>query len=175
MTFDDEPTADERAAFEAMTQLERARLVPCCSEVERRGVENGGPGCTCWTPVYAEPQRPPVPGIPVARRAPCRTCACHVAAGQLSDGSELPAGLEEAYAWLVARAARGEAFYCHEGARVPIRWEHPTEPPRAPADHYVDDAGHSDWPPPMVDGVPYRADGRPAELCFAWDRLRRAT
>ena len=38
MTFDDEPTADERAAFEAMTQLERARLVPCCSEVERRGV-----------------------------------------------------------------------------------------------------------------------------------------
>ena len=66
--------------------------------------------------------------------------------------------------WLDRIAATGERFWCHDGLRRPAYWRHPSGVtiPGDPADYQ----------PPIIDGVPYRANGRPGDLCAGWTARR---
>lgn len=44
--------------------------------------------------------------------------------------------------------------------RRPVRWEHP--------DGRTIDGSPDDWQPAIINGLPYRADGRPGLLCAGW-------
>jgi hypothetical protein len=117
---------------------------------------DGPSGCTCWVPVHNAPQANPCPptrpeDIGVQRRM-CGDCAFRKGSPERRE-----AFLEEE---LMDLAARGEAFYCHEDMRRPIRWEHP--------DGRIVDGSTDDWQPPIVAGLPYRLDGRPGLLCAGW-------
>lgn len=56
--------------------------------------------------------------------------------------------------------ATGEPFACHQGMRRPVKWVHPSG---------AEVLGHpAGYAPPIVDGVPYKADGTPGDLCGGW-------
>jgi hypothetical protein len=118
-------------------------------------VEGGPADCTCWTPVYDVEQAPPKAFNAEqleARPERCADCAFRPGSPELAD----PYMREE----LLALPARGEPFWCHDGMRRPVWWEHPTRG-RVPG-------GPDDWRPPQRGRVPFRADGRPALLCAGW-------
>lgn len=54
-------------------------------------------------------------------------------------------------------------FFCHDSMRRPVRWRHP--------DGRTIDGSTSDWQPPIVNGVPYRLDGRAGSLCAGWSAI----
>jgi hypothetical protein len=116
-----------------------------------------GPGaCNCWVPVYNLDQADPIPptrpeDIQVQSRM-CGDCAFRKDSPERRE-----AFLEEA---LLELPATGQAFYCHEDMRRPVRWEHP--------DGRTAEGSPDDWQPPIVAGMPYRADGRPGLLCAGW-------
>lgn len=124
----------------------------CCWGDVSRGPE----ACICWVPVYALEQAPPRPPTSpqdlIAQPAMCGDCA-------FRKGSP-----ERADAWtevaLLELAEEGKPFWCHAGMRRPAHWEHP--------DGRVVDGSPDDWKPPMVNGIPYRADGSPGLLCAGW-------
>lgn len=112
--------------------------------------------CTCWAPVYeggqAEPRPPQSAEDLLVQRRMCGDCAFRPGSQERSDEWS-----EEA---LYHLAATGKPFWCHDGMRRPVRWEHP--------DGRVIDGDPDDWKPPIVSGIPYRADGRPGLLCAGW-------
>lgn len=119
-------------------------------------VQNGPDGCNCWTPVFDVDQADPViPTSPADIEVQARVC------GDCAYRSDSP---ERADAYteetLLALPVEGQAFYCHEGMRRPVRWEHP--------DGRTVAGSPDDWQPPMVRGVPFRIDGRPGLLCAGW-------
>jgi hypothetical protein len=60
--------------------------------------------------------------------------------------------------------ANGSSFFCHQGIRKPVTLAHPSG---------AEVAGHpAAYDPPIVGGVPYRADGSPGELCAGWAARR---
>ena len=115
--------------------------------------------CTCWTPVYDLEQQEIQPGLPLPR-VPVRMC--HDCA--FRPGSPERSG-DESYAHasqddLDAMVAGRTPFACHQGIRHPVKWVHPSG---------VEVAGHpGGYDPPIVDGIPYKADGTPADLCSGW-------
>ncbi len=118
--------------------------------------------CTCWTPVYDEDQVSPC--LPVdlaavqARDGLCADCAFRPGSPERTD--------EYAREELYALADRGRPFWCHDGMRRPDRWVHPLG---------MTVSGDSDnWTPPTLNGVPFRADGRPAMLCAGWAKRAAA-
>ncbi|HST86666.1 MAG TPA: hypothetical protein VLL08_33315 [Kineosporiaceae bacterium] len=126
--------------------------VICCDPATYYGPHR----CTCWEPVYDTVQAPPVPvagpdDLGVQPRM-CGDCAYR------PDSPERSEGFTERH--LLALPAKAEPFWCHEGMVRPIAYRHP-----ALGDIPGDTA---DWRPPIVNGVPYRADGRPGLLCFGW-------
>ncbi|HET9889703.1 MAG TPA: hypothetical protein VFQ42_04310 [Mycobacterium sp.] len=134
-------------------------------------IVNGPAGCTCWKPVYDLDQAEPDPtavrwlgaGVtPVTRRRMCHDCAYRPNSPE-KRGEEGYAGDAE---FLERIAAADERFWCHQGIRRPAKWVHPSG-----AEWVGSPAAYS---PPKVNGVPYRADGSPAELCAGWDARRRA-
>lgn len=132
----------------------------------------GGPGrCTCWTPRYDLEQTAPDPEVarwlaagvqPNTRQRMCADCAYRPGSPERT-GDETYAGDAETLEQL---AAGGDRFWCHQGIRRPVEWSHPAGVtiPGQPAA----------YAPPVVAGVPYRADGTPAELCAGWAARRRA-
>lgn len=128
---------------------------PCCT-----GASMGGPrSCTCWTQVYDIEQADPKIETTVVetRETCCDDCAYR-------NGS--PEREREYTDELVDIAGDGSRFFCHKGMRRVVAWRHPNgrELP----------AGAGDYAPPVVDGVAYRADGTPADLCAGWAAHRRA-
>lgn len=127
-------------------------------------VQKGPSGCTCWMPVFDVEQATPVmptsmAGFPVQDRM-CGDCAYRKDSPERAD-----AYTEEA---LLAMPAGGPVFYCHEGMRRPVRWEHP--------DGRTVPGSPDDWQPLTVRGIPFRADGRPGLTCAGWAaRNNRAT
>lgn len=124
----------------------------CCYGEALGGAER----CTCWTPVYDVDQADPVPpsspdGIQV-RHALCGDCAFRKDSAERADEWS-----EEA---LLSLPAAGEPFWCHDGMRRPVRWEHP--------DGRTVAGSTADWRPAKVGPVPFRADGRPGLLCAGW-------
>jgi hypothetical protein len=139
----------------------------CCWGTVMRGPS----GCTCWELIYDLEQVEPDPkavawlaaGIqPVTRSRPCEDCAYRADSPE-RQGSEDVSGDQ---ALLDRIVAEGSRFWCHQGIRRPVAWRHPSgaEIPGSP----------SDYRPPIVDGVPYRADGTAAEVCAGWAARRRA-
>jgi hypothetical protein len=121
--------------------------VPCCW-----GAINEGPiGCTCWVPVLAVEQPPIVVAEPTQRHTMCDSCAY-----RLSDPTRASAE------WLDDNPHRDDGrFYCHQGLPQPIAWVHPDG-------RRVETPDSADWQETTIDGVPYRADGTPADLCAGW-------
>lgn len=126
-------------------------------------VLNGPGGCNCWTPVWNADQADPIPptcpeDLQVQRRM-CGDCAFR------KGSPERAAPFLEEELFDLPRS--GQAFYCHEDMRRPVRWEHP--------DGRTVEGSPDDWQPPMVSGLPYRLDGRPGLLCAGWAaRVARA-
>lgn len=127
--------------------------------------------CTCWVPVFdleqADVDKDAVRAlaagvVPVTRKRMCDGCAYRPGSPE-KTGAEGYAGDAD---FLEGIAARGERFFCHEGIRRPVAWRHPSG---------VEILGHpGGYEPPIVNNVPYHADGSPAELCAGWDARRRA-
>lgn len=134
--------------------------VGCCIGNDMYGPER----CTCWKPVFELEQQPPQPpqrpeDIETQPRM-CGDCAFRKDSPERAEGF-----LEDA---LYAMAGAGQPFYCHEGMRRPAYWLHP--------DGRRVGGSTADWQPPIVAGLPYRADGRPGLLCAGWmGRAARAS
>lgn len=142
----------------------------CCP-----GAKDGGPAaCTCWQPVYDLKQtEPPVETIvavalgqlePDVRDRMCSDCAYRPNSPEKTGSDDVngdPQLLEQL-------AATGTRFFCHDGMRKPVGWRHPAgiEIPAVDTD--------SDYQPPIIESVPYRADGQPGLLCAGWAARRRA-
>lgn len=138
----------------------------CCYGAAVYGPER----CTCWEPEYDLEQADPDPtamallaaGVqPSTRSRMCGDCAYRPGSPEkrgAPDHDGDPDALEE-----FAAVSR---FWCHQGMRRPVRLRHPSGTA-------VD--GHpAAYAPPVVDAVPYRADGSPGELCAGWAARRRA-
>lgn len=124
----------------------------CCYGAAVYGPER----CTCWEPVYDLEQRAPRPAAPAVRPTACADCAYRPDSPERS-GARGYAGDVDTLDELVEA---GQPFYCHQGIRRPVRLRHPEG---------VEVDGHpADYDPPLVGGVPYRADGTPAEVCAGW-------
>ncbi len=127
----------------------------CCCE----GAAMNGPArCTCWVPVYdLEQTDPDTTTLAGARTEPCSDCAYR------PDSPERNGSAEHALSGageLDALVVSGQPFWCHVGMRKPIAYEHPSGiRVTARADHYD---------PPIIAGVPYRADGTAGQLCAGW-------
>lgn len=132
--------------------------VPCCSDAVYDPLE-----CTCWTPVYDVEQEQP--------RPPSGAEDLQVRAGMCVDCAFRPGSPERSNPLmaddLMALPNRKHPFWCHDGIRRPVRWEHP--------DGRAVTADPDDYDPPVVGRVPFRADGSPALLCAGWAALATRT
>lgn len=108
--------------------------------------EDGPAACTCWEPIYdAEQAEPRTDVVPETRSQMCGDCAYR---------PDSPERAGDPYFGLALTN-----FWCHRGIRRP-RWRHP--------DGRVRPGDPADYQPPVIDGVPYRADGLPAARCGGW-------
>ncbi|MGI5223560.1 hypothetical protein [Actinoallomurus sp. CA-142502] len=118
--------------------------------------------CTCWEPVYDLDQQPLRPGLPLPPDplAMCGDCAYRPKSPE-RQGEAGYAGDEDLLEDLVTS---GTPFYCHAGVRRAVTLRHPAG---------VEIAAHPGaYDPPVLDSVPYKADGTPATLCGGWLLLR---
>jgi hypothetical protein len=129
---------------------------PCCYG----SVYSGPQACTCWEPVYDLEQQPPKPARPSLRTKPCDDCAYRGGSPERRGDPDYAGDADE----LERIVQAGEPFFCHQGIRKPVGYQHPSGA-------YV--KGHAaSYDPPIVDGVPYRADGTAADLCAGWSARR---
>lgn len=118
--------------------------------------------CTCWAAVYDLDQQKITPGMPLPR-VPVRMCQdCAFRPG--SPERQRAEGYAGDPEFLDELVTTGDLFACHQGIRRPVKWVHPSgaEVPGHPAA----------YAPPIVKGIPYKADGSPADICSGW-LLRR--
>lgn len=133
----------------------------------------GASRCTCWEPVYDLEQQPVQPAgkltidggdfVPADRPLMCGDCAYRPGSPERTSDERAAADAEH----LEALAYGDRPFWCHQGIRRPIAHEHPTGEIYAEEDSI-------NYTPPVAHGVPYRADGSPAEVCAGWTARRRA-
>lgn len=128
----------------------------CCM-----GSVNDGPiACTCWRPVYDKRQRRPRTDVsPATRSKACADCAYRQGSPERERGDDLD-GLPD----------RGATFYCHQGIRRPKAWRHPDGRVRPVPDLEAS----PDYQPPMLNQVPYKANGQPADRCGGWAAIARS-
>lgn len=133
--------------------------VDCCIQADERGPA----ACACWEPVYDLAQAEPDRAVtPVTRSRMCGDCAYRPESPEKTGDARYqgdPAELE--------RLAREDRFWCHTGMRQPVAWRHPNGA-------LIPDRHDGNYEPPVIDGVPFKADGTPGELCAGWDARRRA-
>lgn len=129
----------------------------CCWGAAVYGPER----CTCWTTVYDRPQAAPDTSICTATRSRmCDGCAYRpgTAANQrFADQLDTLAGT-------------ADVFWCHDGARQVVRFDHPSGVIAWP----TIDPDNPPHDPLIVDGVYYDASGEPARVCSGWSARRRA-
>jgi hypothetical protein len=117
---------------------------------------DGARFCTCWVPIFDEPQRSPRTQVEAKTRAKsCHDCAYRRGSPERESGKDL----EDL-----------DNFWCHQGIRRPVAYRHTDGRVRPVTDY----ATSPDYQPPMVDGVPYRANGRPADRCAGWAAIQAA-
>lgn len=122
----------------------------CCMGAAVYGPER----CTCWVPVYDRDQAEPDTSTPPTTRTTC----CYDCA--YCNGSPERTTYDEEGELLDCAGDLRAAFWCHQGDRKVIEWRHP--------DGRVFPQEREHYAPPIVDGVPYRADGRAGERCAGW-------
>lgn len=137
-----------------------ARLTDCCDPCRKYGPT----ACTCWTPVYDVEQQPvPVDQAadPAVREGLCVDCAYRPKSPEKLGHPDYNGDAAE-----LDRIAEQDRFWCHQGMRRPIYWEHPAgiRITGSPAD----------YDPPIRDFIPHKADGSPADLCAGWRTRQRA-
>lgn len=140
----------------------------CCPDATR----DGPAACTCWRPVFdrdqADPDLKAVVGLALGefdlpqRPLMCGDCAYRPDSPERTGNAQYNSSPGE-----LDRLARAEKFFCHDGMRKPVAWRHP-------AGMRISAVSDGDYQPPIVEGVPYRADGRPGLLCAGWNARRRA-
>jgi len=142
----------------------------CCE-----GAQKAGPaGCSCWTPEFdLEQTTPDLEAVvdlalgqaePPVRHRMCGDCAYRPDSPERSGDPAYRGDGAQLEQW----AADGDRFWCHDGMRRPIAWRHPAGMRLAAA---LDDG---DYQPPILEGIPYRADGQPGLLCAGWAARNRA-
>jgi hypothetical protein len=131
----------------------------CCDGSAVKGPQY----CTCWTPRFDLEQQPPVEGEPGTRTAMCADCAYRPGSPE-RQGDERYNGDPE---FLDRIVVTGEMFFCHAGIRQAVKLVHPSG---AEVDLLALAPG--DYRPPIADGIPYKADGSPGDLCAGWAARR---
>lgn len=136
--------------------------LPDTGELCCYGVAVYGPSrCTCWEAIHdLEQQQPKLELQPAERTTMCADCAFRPDSPesnaqpnyQHSGEGEPDLGL-----------CRG--FVCHQGMRRIVARRHPSG---------VEIPTKTDgcYDPPIVDGVAFRADGTPADVCAGWLAFR---
>jgi len=141
------------AAFEGRDDEVPVSMIICCWGSSISGLDR----CSCWKPEYDAEQVEPRPRASATSMAQCVDCA-------FLPGSPEQQSPEDAEL-LDELALCGERFWCHQGMRRVVLWRHPSG---------ATIPGHADEYAPLCrDGVAYRADGQPADLCRGWARARR--
>lgn len=130
----------------------------CCDGSAVKGPQY----CTCWTAEFDLEQADSLPGEPDTRDAMCADCAFKPGSPE-RQGDERYNGDAE---FLDRIVVNGERFFCHVGIRRAVRLVHPTGA--------VVEVPPGDYRPPIVDGVPCKADGSSGDLCAGWAARRRA-
>lgn len=136
---------------------------------------HGAAGCTCWEPIYDLDQQELKVGPAALCDTMCADCAYRPGSPERRGDPRMIAD-ETA---LLALTVTGDPFFCHQGIRRVERFEHRPDGCSAEAcaeilaaDSQVRvavaEVGPGAYDPPIVDGVPYRADGQPAALCAGW-------
>ena len=125
------------------------RSIPCCW-----GYAMGGPlSCTCWSPVYDTRQSAITNDTELSIRSKrCEDCAFRSGSPELKDDS----------IWEIHGT-----FYCHQGMRRIIAWQHENG---ERVDHIVN---KDDYDPPIKNNIPYRTNGKQADICHGWRVLNR--
>jgi hypothetical protein len=145
-------------AHQFPTDLPDAGEGACCIGAAVLGPDR----CTCWEPVYDLDQQPPRTELrDDVRDSMCADCAYR------PDSPERTGDPQAAGDWesLQVLAAGGNPFWCHAGMRRPVAFRHPSG---------VEIGGSDlDYAPPIVNGVPYRADGTPGDVCAGWEAMHR--
>lgn len=142
----------------------------CCPDAR----DKGPAACTCWRPVFdreqADPDLQAVVGLALGEMEPpqrplmCGDCAYRPGSPERTGSAEYNGSAAE-----LDRIAREDRFWCHDGMRKPVAWRHPRGMRIATVQ-----AADGDFQPPIIEGVPYRADGQPGLLCAGWAARRRA-
>lgn len=142
MTFVCGGPAAPSQALRILTELRH-----CCMG----SAEHGPADCTCWEPVYdleqAEPDRS---AEPATRAAMCADCAYRPDSPERQGDDR----------YRPNEATADAPFWCHQGLRKPIAWRH-----RLGITVECDTDAYA---PPVIAGVPYKADGSPGERCAGW-------
>lgn len=126
----------------------------------------GPGGCTCWEPVYDQPQAPHNGSFDAAKRPTlCHDCAYRNGSPE-RVGAKGYSGNEEMLEELVAT---GRPFWCHQGLRKIVAWEHPNGM-TIPAH----DAAYDPLEVRSESGaIVVKADGTPGDLCGGWCAKRK--
>lgn len=121
---------------------------------------DGGRG---WEPVYDLPQARPQPaGHPVGvQDRMCGDCAFRPDSPEKSGDEKYAGSSGELDEWV----GNGHPFWCHQGMRRPVAFRNRESGLEIPA-------SPDSYDPPIIDAVPYKADGTPADLCFGWTARR---
>ncbi len=132
--------------------------IPCCQGSAIYGPEK----CTCWTPVFAQEQAPPrFPASADELRARVKMCTdCAYRPDSPERADEYEAEL------LYALPIEGKPFFCHAGMRRPVAWTHPAG--------FAVEGSADDYQPAFVNGMPFKADGSPGDLCAGWASIAAA-
>lgn len=128
----------------------------CCDGSAAKGPQY----CLCWAPVFDLEQQDIRPGSKGQRDALCADCAYRPGSPERS-GDERYRGDA---GFLNRIVETGEPFHCHQGIRRAVRLVHPSGA--------VVELRPGDYRPPILAGVPYKADGSPGELCAGWAARR---
>lgn len=115
--------------------------------------------CTCWEPVYDMEQVTPDLTIPGTGRADmCADCAFRPDSPERNGADGYAHNDPDELDRIVGPA--GGVFFCHQGIRRPIKWVHPSGAEVA--------GSPSNYDPPIVKNVPFKADGTPADICHGF-------
>lgn len=128
-------------------------------------LEDGPTGCTCWIEQYDLEQADPIPGERPLEPKMCTDCA-YRANSLEHTGAEHVAGDVDLLERIVVS---GDIFNCHQGMRRIQSWLH--EPTGTV---WSDPSLEAAYAPPIIDGVPFKADGSPGNICAGWAAKRLA-
>lgn len=127
---------------------------------------HGAGGCTCWDREYDLAQtRPDKAAVPVTREQMCADCAFRPDSPERTGESAAAYDQDD----LDALAYGSADFWCHQGMRLVTGRRHPTGAfvPQPEGEKLAYD-------PPIVNGIPYKADGSPGERCAGLAARRRS-